>query len=164
MGSPVFTVKQQLPSIREEVEDESVSDTSNEVIVPQMRENSDPISTVRLMEVDNLSSPVIPSGQVPPQETTMTAEEANAMDSSQDADDNIVCPENADSPDSSKPDEDQIMKSGNAPQEDSTINEEDAVPQSMNTSGIDSNVLSSPSPIHFCMSMMSMLVKVRVIL
>ena len=76
----------------------------------------------------------------------MTAEEANAMDSSKDADDNIICPENAVSPDSSKPDEDQIMKSGNALQEDSTINEEDAVPQSMNTSGIDSNVLSSPSP------------------
>ena len=38
------------------------------------------------------------------------------------------------------------MKSGNAPQEDITINEEDAVLQSMNTSGIDSNVLSSPSP------------------
>ena len=83
MGSPVFTVKQPLASIREEVEDESVCDTSNEVIVPtQMRENSDPISTVGLVEVDNLSSPVIPSGQVPPQETTMTAEEANAMDSS----------------------------------------------------------------------------------
>ena len=147
MGSPVFTVKQQLPSIREEAEDESVCDTSNEVIVPtQMRENSDPISTVRLVEVDNLSSPVIPSGQVPPQETTMIAEEANAMDSSQDADDNIICPQNAVSPNSSKPDEDQIMKSGNAPQEDSTINEEDAVPQSMNTSGIYSNVLSSPSP------------------
>ena len=76
----------------------------------------------------------------------MTAEEANAMESSQDADDNIICPDNADSPDSSEPDEDQIMKSGNALQEDSTINEEDAVPQSMNTSGIDSNVLSSPSP------------------
>ena len=60
-----------------------------------MRENSDPISTVGLMDVDNLSSPVIPSGQVPPQKTTMTAEEANAMDSSQDADDNIICPENA---------------------------------------------------------------------
>ena len=147
MGSPVFTIKQQLPSICEEAEDESVYDTSNEVIAPtQMRENSDPISTVGLVEVDNLSSPVIPSGQVPPQETTMTAEEANAMDSSQDADDNIICPENADSPDSSKHNEDQIMKSGNAPQEDSTINEEDAVPQSMNTSGIDSNVLSSPSP------------------
>ena len=65
MGSPVFTVKQQLPSIHEEFEDESVCDTSNEVIVPtQMRENSDPIFTVRLVEVDNLSSPVIPSGQV----------------------------------------------------------------------------------------------------
>ena len=95
MGSPVFTVKQPLALIREEVEDESVCDTSNEVIAPtQMRENSDPISTVGLVEVDNLSSPVIPSGQVPPQETTMTAEEANAMDSSQDADDNIVCPDN----------------------------------------------------------------------
>ena len=76
----------------------------------------------------------------------MTAEEANAIDSSQDADENIVCPENADSPNSSKPDEDQIMKSKNAPQEESTINEEDAVPQFMNSSGIDSNVLSSPSP------------------
>ena len=63
MGSPVFTVKQPLPSIHEEVEDESVCDTSNEVIAPtQMRENSDPISTVGLVEVDNLSSPVIPSG------------------------------------------------------------------------------------------------------
>ena len=111
-----------------------------------MRENSDPISTVGLLEVDNLSSTVIPSGQVPPQEATMTAEEANAMDSSQDADDNIVCPDNADSPNSSKPNKYQIMKSGNAPQEESTINDEDAVPQSMNSSGIDSNVLSSPSP------------------
>ena len=83
MGSPVFTVKQPLASICEEVEDESVCDTSNEVIAPtQMRENSDPISTVGLVEVDNLSSPVIPSGQVPPQETNITAEEANAMDSS----------------------------------------------------------------------------------
>ena len=133
MGSPVFTVNQRLPSIPEEVEHESVSDTSNEVIVlTQMRENSDPISTVRLMEVDNLSSPVIPSGQVPPEENTMTAEEANAINSSQDADENIVCPENTDSPNSSKPDEDQVMKSENAPQEDSTIIEEDAVPQSMN--------------------------------
>ena len=132
-GSPV-TVKQQLPSIREEVEDESVCDTSNEVIAPtEMRENSNPISTVGLVEVDNLSSLVIPSGEVPPQETTMTAKEANVIDSSQDADDNIVCPKNADSPNSSKPDEDQI------------INEEDAVPQSMNSSGIDSNMLSSPS-------------------
>ena len=147
MGSPVFTVKQQLPSICEEVEDESVCDTSNEVIAStQMRENSNPISTVRLMEIDNLSSPVIPSGQVPPQETTMTAEEANAIESFQDADDNIVCPENADSPNSSKPYKDQIIKSENTPQEDSTINEEDAVPQSMNSSRIDSNVLSSPSP------------------
>ena len=111
-----------------------------------MRENSDPISTVRLIEVNNLSSPVIPSGQVPPEENTITAEEANAIYSSQDADENIVCPENDDSPNSSKPDKDQIMKSENAPQEDSTINEEDAVPQSMNSSGIDSNVLSSPSP------------------
>ena len=118
MGSSVFTVKQPLASTHEEVEDESVCDTSNEVIVPtQMIENSDPISTVGLMEVDNLSSPVIPSGQVPPQKTTITAEEANAMDSSQDADDNIVCPDNADSPNTS-----------------------------MNSSGIDSNVLSSPSP------------------
>ena len=147
MGSPVFTVKQPLASTREEVEDESVCDTSNEVIAPtQMRENSDPISTVGLVEVDNLSSPVIPSGQVPPQETTITAEEANAMDSSQDADDNIVCPDNADSPNTSKPDEDQIMDTVNAPQDESTINDEDAVPQTMNSSGIDSNVLSSPSP------------------
>ena len=147
MGSPVFTVKQPLASIHEEIEDESVCDTSNEVIVPtQMRENSDPMSTVGLVEVDNLSSPVIPSGQVPPQETTMTAEEANAMDSSQDAGDNIVCPDNADSPNTSKPDEDQIMDTVNAPQDESTINYEDAVPQTMNSSGIDSNVLSSPSP------------------
>ena len=78
MGSPVFTVKQQLPSIPEEVEDESVCDTSNEVIaLTQMRENSDPISTVGLMEVDNLGSPVIPSGQVPPEENAMTAEEGS---------------------------------------------------------------------------------------
>ena len=42
MGSPVFTVKQPLTSICEEVEDESVCDTSNEVIAPtQMRENSE---------------------------------------------------------------------------------------------------------------------------
>ena len=116
MGSPVFTVKQPLTSIHEEVEDESVCDTSNEVIAPtQMRENSDPISTVGLVEVDNLSSLVIPSGQVPPQETTMTAEETNAMDSSQDADDSIVCPDNGDSPNTSKPDEDQIMDTVNAP-------------------------------------------------
>ena len=136
-----------MASTREEVEDESVCDTSNEVIAPtQMRENSDPISTVGLVEVDNLSSPVIPSGQVPPQETTITAEEANAMDSSQDADDNIVCPDNTDSPNTSKPDEDQIMDTVNAPQDESTINDEDAVPQTMNSSGIDSNVLSSPSP------------------
>ena len=147
MGSPVFTVKQPLASTREEVEDESVCDTSNEVIAPtQMRENSDPISTVGLVEVDNLSSPVIPSGQVPPQKTTITAEEANAMDSSQDVDDNIVCPDNADSPNTSKPDEDQIMDTVNAPQDESTINDEDTVPQTMNSSGIDSNVLSSPSP------------------
>ena len=147
MGSPVFTVKQQLPSIPEEVEDESVCNTSNEVIVPtQMKENSNPISTVGLIEVDNLSSPVIPSGQVPCEENTMTAEEANATNSSQDADENIVCPENADTPNSSKDDEDQIIKSDNAPQEDSTINEEETVPQSMNSSGIDSNVLSSPFP------------------
>ena len=147
MGSPVFTVKQPLALTHEEVEDESVCDTSNEVIAPtQMRENSDPISTVGLMEVDNLSSPVIPSGQVPRQETTITAEEANAMDSSQDADDNIVCPDNADSPNTSKPDEDQIMDTVNAPQDESTINDEDAVPQTMNSSGIDSNVLSPPSP------------------
>ena len=47
IGSPVFTVKQPLALIHEEVEDESVCDTSNEVIVPtQMRENSDPKSTV----------------------------------------------------------------------------------------------------------------------
>ena len=59
----------------------------------------------------------------------MTAEEANAMDSSQDADDNIVCPDNADSPNTSKPDEDQIMDTVNAPQDESTINDEDAVPQ-----------------------------------
>ena len=111
-----------------------------------MRENSDPISTMGLVEVDNLSCPVIPSGQVPPQETTITAEEANAMDSSQDADDNIVCPDNADSPNTSKSDEDQIMDTVNAPQDESTINDEDAVPQTMNSSGIDSNVLSSPSP------------------
>ena len=150
MGSPVFTVKQPLPLIHEEVEDESICDTSNEIIAPtQMRENSDPISTVGLMEVDNLSSPVIPSGQVPPQETTMTAEEANAMDSSQDADDSIVCPDNADSPNTSKPDEDQIMDTVNAPQDESTINDEDAVPQTMNSSGILSNVLSSPSPSSF---------------
>ena len=147
MGSPVFTVKKPLPSTREEVKDESVCDTSNEVIAPtQMRESSDPISTVGLMEVDNLSSPVIPLGQVPAQETTVTAEEANAMDSSQDADDNIVCPDIAASPNTSKPDEDQIMDTINAPQDESTINEEDAVPQTMNSSGIDSNVLSSPSP------------------
>ena len=147
MGSPVFTVKKPLPSTCEEVKDEFVCDTSNEVIAPtQMRESSDPISTVGLIEVDNLSSPVIPSGQVPPQETTMTAEEANAMDSSQDADDNIVCPDNAASPNTSKPDEDQIMDTVNALQDESTINEEDAVPQTMNSSGIDSNVLSSPSP------------------
>ena len=58
MGSPVFTVKQPLPLIHGEVEDESVCHTSNEVIAPtQMRENSDPISTVGLVEVDNLSSP-----------------------------------------------------------------------------------------------------------
>ena len=76
----------------------------------------------------------------------MTAEEANAMDSSQDADDNIVCPDNADSPNTSKPDEDQIMDTVHAPQDESTINDEDAVPQTMNSSGIDSNVLSSPSP------------------
>ena len=147
MESPVFTVKQPLPLIHEEVEDESICDTSNEVIAPtQMRENSDPISTVGPVEVDNLSSPVISSGQVQPQETTMTAEEANAMDSSQDADDNIVYPDNADSPNTSKPDEDQIMDTVNAPQDESTINDEDAVPQTMNLSGIDSNVLSSPSP------------------
>ena len=147
MGSPVFTVKQPLTSIHEEVEDESICDTSNEVIVPtQMRENCDPISTVGLVEVYNLSSPVIPSGLVPLQETTMTAEEANAIASSQDADDNIVCPENADSPNTSKPDEDQIMDTVNAPQDESIINDEDAVPQTMNSSGIDSNVLSSPSP------------------
>ena len=54
MGSPVFTVKQPLPLIREAVEDESVCDTSNEVIAPtQMRENSDLIYTVGLVEVDN---------------------------------------------------------------------------------------------------------------
>ena len=68
-----------------------------------------------LVEVDNLSSPVIPSSQVPPQETNITAEEANAMDSSQDANDNILCPDNADSPNTSKPDEDQIMDTVNAP-------------------------------------------------
>ena len=147
MGSPVFTVKQPLASTHEEVEDESVCDTSNEVIAPtQMRENSDPISTVGLVEVDNLSSPVIPSGQVPPQEATITAEEVNAMDSSQDVDDNIVCPDNADSPNTSRPDEDQIMDTVNALQDESTINDKDAVPQTMNLSGIDSNVLSSPSP------------------
>ena len=151
MGSPVFTVKQPLASIREEVEDESVCDTSNEVIAPtQMRENSDPISTVGLVEVDNLSSPVIPSGFLQcmyvPQETNITAEEANAMDSSQDANDNILCPDNADSLNTSKPDEDQIMDTVNAPQDESTINDENAVPQTMNSSGIDSNVLSSPSP------------------
>ena len=51
-----------------------------------------------------------------------------------------------DSPNTSKPDEDQIMDTVNALQDESTINDEDAVPQTMNSSGIDSNVLSSPSP------------------
>ena len=147
MGSPVFTVKKQLPSIPEEVQDESVCDTSNEVIVPtQMKENSNPISTVGLIEVDNLSSPVIPSGQVPHEENTLIAEEDNATDSSKDADDNSAIPENVDATNSSKDYEDQIINSDNPLQDDSTMNVEDAVPKSMNSSGIDSNVLSSSSP------------------
>ena len=71
-----------------------------------------------------------------------------------------MCPDNPDSPNTSKPDEDQIMDTVNAPQDESTINDEDAVPQTMNSSGLDSNVLSSPSPSSLCMSMMSTLVRV----
>ena len=127
MGSPVFTVKQKLPPIPEEVQDDSVCNTSNEVILPtQIKGNSDPISTVGLIEVDNLSSPVIPSGQVIHDENTFTAEEGNANDSSKDADDNIVCPENVETANTSKDDEDEIMSSENPVQDDSNINEEDA--------------------------------------
>ena len=145
MGSPVFTVKQQLPCIPEEAEDESVGDTSNEVIAPtQMKEKSNPITTVGLIEVENLSSPVIPSGQVPREENTVTAEEGNESDSSQEDDQNIIFPANDATANTSK-DEDEIMKSEDLPQEDSIIHEDDAVPDCLNSSGTDSNVLNYPS-------------------
>ena len=145
MGSPVFTVKQQLPSIPEETEDESVGDTSNEVIAPtQMKEKSNPITTVGLVEVENLSSPVIPSGQVPREENTVTAEEGNESDSFQEDDQNSIFPANDATPNTSK-DEDEVMKSQDMPQEDSIIHEDDAVPDCLNSSGTDNNVLNYPS-------------------
>ena len=145
MGSPVFTVKQQLPCIPEEAEDESVGDTSNEVIAPtQINEKSNPITTVGLVEVQNLSSPIIPSGQVPREENTVTAEEGNESDSFQEDGQNMIFSENDATLNTSK-DEDEIMKNEDLPQEDSIIHEDDAVPDCLNSSGTDSNVLNNPS-------------------
>ena len=84
VGSPVFTNKKPLPTIPEDMKNEdSQVDTSNEVIAPT-QVKSDPISTVGLVEVDNLSSPIIPSGQVPHDESTVSAPNGTAPESSKD--------------------------------------------------------------------------------
>ena len=84
VGSPVFTSKNHLPPIPEDMKNEDAqSDTSNEVIAPT-QVKSDPISTVGLIEVDNLSSPIIPSGQVPHDESTVSAPNGSAPESSKD--------------------------------------------------------------------------------
>ena len=83
-GSPVFTSKVPLPTIPEKSNNEdSQVDSSTEVIAPTQLK-SDPITTVGLVEVDNLSSPVVPSGQIPNEESTLSVVAGSVPDSSKD--------------------------------------------------------------------------------
>ena len=84
VGSPVFTSKNQLPAIPKNMKNEDdQADTSNEVIAATQVE-SDPITTLGLVEVDNLSSPIIPSGQVQHDESTVSAPNGSAPEISKD--------------------------------------------------------------------------------
>ena len=56
-------------------------DTSNEIICPtQMHTGSDPISTVGLVEVEALSSPMVPSGQPQRDENVNASEQSDGHD------------------------------------------------------------------------------------
>ena len=78
-ASPVFTVN-----------NNADVDTSNEVIGPtQVDNHPNPISTLGLVEVDALSSPILQSAQPQHEENVVSTEDSNGHNSAQDADDNI---------------------------------------------------------------------------
>ena len=68
-------------------------DTSNEVIGPtQVDTHPNPISTLGLVEVDALSSPILQSAQPQREENVVSTEDSNGHDSAQDDDENIDVP------------------------------------------------------------------------
>ena len=68
-------------------------DTSNEVIGPTLVDtHRNPISTLGLVEVDALSSPILQSSQPQREENVVSIEDSNGHDSAQDDDENIDVP------------------------------------------------------------------------
>ena len=69
-------------------------DTSNEVIGPtQVDSHPNAISTLGLVEVEALSSPIVQSAQPQHEENVVSTEHSNGHDSAQDDDENIDVPE-----------------------------------------------------------------------
>ena len=131
-GSPVFTSKIPLPTIPEkDNNEESQSDTSNELI-PPTQVKSDPISTVGLVEVDNLSSPVIPSGQVPNEESTVSVVAGSVPDSSKDENEEMDVTYEHNVPDSSQDRENNFQPFEAINQEDASRSEDMEADQEVN--------------------------------
>ena len=77
-ASPVFRVNNPLPTEVDDGKENAQVDTSNEIICPtQMHTGSDPISTVGLVEVEALSSPMVPSRQPQHDENVDATEQSN---------------------------------------------------------------------------------------
>ena len=107
--SPIFRVNNPLPTEADDGKENAQVDTSNEIICPtQMHTGSDLISTVGLVEVEALSSPMVPSRQPQHDENVNATEQSNGHDS-----------ENTDVP------EEGVDDSISFPADDSSINNED---------------------------------------
>ena len=80
-SSPVFRADNPLPTEADDGKENAQVDTSNEIICPtQMHTGSDPVSTVGLVEVEALSSPMVPSGQPRCDENVDAIEQSDGHD------------------------------------------------------------------------------------
>ena len=131
-------------------------DTSNEIIGPtQVDTHPNPISTLGLVEVEALSSPIVPSGQPQCEENVDSTEHSNGHDSAQNDDENTDVPEEG------------VDDSINFPADDSSITNDDPFPfkkditshpfpeyniphneQQVDNTSIDSGIHSSSSVLH----------------
>ena len=80
-SSPIFRADNPLPTEADDGKENAQVNTSNEIICPtQMHTGSDPISTVGLVEVEALSSPMVPSRQPQHDENVDATEQSDGHD------------------------------------------------------------------------------------